>query len=108
MWMPAERIEWLSPVKSDEYAEYYDEEFLERLGITNLQVPLHCFWPRSGPRWDGLARTASGKVILVEAKAYIEEAVDYGSRASPVSAEKISVALAQTKAAFHSSAAAAW
>jgi len=68
-WASTERIEWLSPVKSDEYAEYYDEEFLERLGVSNVRVPLHSFWPRSGPRWDGLARTDSGKVILVEAKA---------------------------------------
>jgi hypothetical protein len=108
VWASAERIEWLSPVKSDEYAEYYDEQFLERLGVSNVRVPLHSFWPRSGPRWDGLARTESGKVILVEAKAYIEEAVDYGSRASSESAERISVALAQTKAAFRGSSAAKW
>jgi len=108
LWASTEQIEWLSPVRSDEYAEYYDEEFLERLGVTNVRVPLHCFWPRSGPRWDGLARTDSGKVILVEAKAHIEEVVDYGSRASPESAKRISAALAQTKVAFHGSSAAIW
>jgi hypothetical protein len=107
-WTPLERIEWRSPVTSDEYAEYYDEEFLERLGVTDIRVPLHDFWPRSGPRWDALARTANGKLILVEAKAYIEEAVDQGTRASPETAEKISTALAQAKAAFRASSSAAW
>ena len=29
----ADPIEWLSPVMSDGYAEYYDEAFLERLRI---------------------------------------------------------------------------
>jgi hypothetical protein len=58
-----EEIEWLSPITSDEYAEYYDESFLELLGIDNLKVPLRDFWPRSGPRWDGLARTASGRLF---------------------------------------------
>jgi hypothetical protein len=32
-WPDDENIEWLSPVASDEYAEYYDQEFLELLGI---------------------------------------------------------------------------
>jgi hypothetical protein len=107
-WTPAEPIEWLSPVESDHYSEYYDECFLQRLGLTDLRLPLDHFWPRGGPRWDGLAKTASGKVILIEAKEYIEEAVDYGSRASPKSREKISAALAQAKTAFRSSAALTW
>lgn len=103
-----EEIEWLSPITSDEYAEYYDESFLELLGINDLRVPLRDFWPRSGPRWDGLARTASGKVILVEAKAYIEEGVDYRSKASPASLEKINKALDQAKAAFMANPDAPW
>jgi hypothetical protein len=27
-------IEWVSPIKSDDYAEYFDNAFLERLGIS--------------------------------------------------------------------------
>lgn len=103
-----EAIQWLSPVRSDEYAEYYDESFLELLGIDDLKVTLREFWPRSGPRWDGLARTASGKVILVEAKAYIEEGVDYRSKASPASLAKINEALDQAKAAFRANPDAPW
>ena len=70
-WGSADRIEWRSPVSADAYAEYYDEEFLDRLGLSELKSPLEKFWPKSGPRWDGLARTSSGKILLVEAKAYI-------------------------------------
>jgi hypothetical protein len=70
-WDPRDRIEWLSPIASDAYREYYDEAFIEQLGLTGLKVPLSEFWPRSGPRWDALAKTKSGKLIIVEAKAYI-------------------------------------
>jgi hypothetical protein len=31
--------------------------------------------PPSGPRWDGLARTQSGKILLVEAKAHISRSL---------------------------------
>jgi hypothetical protein len=95
-----EQIEWLSPIAADDYAEYFDGEFLTRLGVSNPKVPLSDFWPESGPRWDGLAKTASGKLILVEAKAYIEEGVDYKSGAGPRSLGKISAALSQAKSAF--------
>src|ERR1700722_4779013 len=88
-WSSDDRIEWLSPVMSDQYAEYFDEAFLERLKVTDLRVPLHTFWPRSGPRGDGLARTGSGKVILVEAKAHIDECVDLGTRAKAESGQRI-------------------
>jgi hypothetical protein len=82
-WSSEERIEWLSPVKSDQFAEYYDDAFLKLLKVSNLRVPLRKFWPSSGPRWDGLARTDCGKMILVEAKAHIDECIDLGSRAKP-------------------------
>ncbi len=107
-WDSNEKIQWLSPVEDDEYAEYYDQEFLDRLGITNLKVPLSKFWPRSGARWDGLARTESGKVILVEAKAYIEEGVDYRSHAGEKSLAKIRKALEAAKYDFGANEDAPW
>jgi hypothetical protein len=107
-WRPDDYIEWVSPVKSDGYAEYYDQAFLTRLGLDTLAVPLTEFWPTGGPRWDALAKAGGGKVILVEAKAYIEEVVDGGSRATPGSAAKIAAALARTKAAFGSASAGSW
>lgn len=107
-WPFNEQISWLSPVESDGYAEYYDEAFLERLGVSNLKVPLRDFWPQSGPRWDGLARTDSGRLILVEAKAYIEEGVDYRSKAGPGSMVKIQAALAKAKKGFRCTEDAPW
>jgi len=88
-----EQIEWLSPIASDDYAEYYDEDFISKFGLPALRLPLKEFWPANGPRWDGLARTSSGKLIFVEAKAYIEEGVDYASKAGPKSLEQIRRAL---------------
>src|SRR5882672_11842209 len=99
-WDRRDRVEWLSPIASDDYAEYFDQEFLDRLGVSNAKVSLNDFWPERGPRWDGLAKTASGKLLLVEAKAYIEEAIDYRSKAGSKSLGKISAALARAKKAF--------
>ena len=81
-WPKGESIKWLSPIRENKYAEYYDQAFLDQLGLPHLRVPLASFWPSSGPRWDALGRTESDKMILVEAKAYIEESVDHSSRAS--------------------------
>ena len=69
----ARRIEWRSPLRSDDYAEYYDEDFLDKLGVCLNRTPLESFWPRSGPRWDGLGATDSGQYLMVEAKAHIRE-----------------------------------
>lgn len=99
-WNDSESIEWCSPLRNDQYAEYYDKEFLECLGVSDLQVPLSDFWPRSGPRWDGLARTDGGKLILVEAKAYPEEAVDGTTDAGLASLRRIEAAIAEAKKAY--------
>ncbi len=107
-WSSDEKIQWLSPISEDDYAEYYDQEFLSRLGITDLKVPLSDFWPNSGARWDGLARTSGGKVILVEAKAYIEEGVDFKSKAGERSYAKIRKALEQAKSDFGANVDAPW
>jgi hypothetical protein len=107
-WDESEAIEWLSPILSDQYSEYYDSAFLKRLGITDLKAPLESFWPRSGPRWDGLAKTESGKYLLVEAKAYIEEGVDFRSKAGPGSLAKIHAALEEAKQAFGATEEAPW
>jgi len=101
-------INWLSPVKEDAYAEYYDESFLQRLGVTALQEPLSNFWPSSGPRWDGLGKTNCGKLILVEAKAYIEEAIDFRSRAKGKSLEFIQSSLKKSEVAFGVNKNASW
>lgn len=107
-WTSQESIQWLSPIKDDNYAEYYDQAFLDRLGLYNLRTPLKSFWLPSGPRWDGLAKTTSGKVILVEAKAHIEETVDYHSKASSESLDQINRSLSDTKKAFGAYTDARW
>lgn len=106
-WRDAE-IDWRSPRQDDDYAEYYDQAFLDRLGVNNPTMPLDEFWPKSGPRWDGLARTSDGKLILVEAKAHIDEAVDFRSKASPAALRRIEQRLDEAKSAFHASADACW
>jgi hypothetical protein len=108
-WSQSESISWLSPLREDGYAEYYDQDFLNRLGLTKLPKPLTTFWPRSGPRWDALAKTANGRVVLVEAKAYVEESVDFASRASsPESLVQINRALAEAKEGFGARYEAPW
>lgn len=57
----------------DDYAECRDQAFLNLLDIRLPTRPLAFFWPRGGPQWDGLGRAASGEVILVEAKAHLNE-----------------------------------
>jgi hypothetical protein len=76
-----EQVYWLSPLSNDSYAEYYDETFLGLLGVKDLHIPLREFWPAGGPRYDALAKTSGDKIILLEAKAYIEELADGGTKA---------------------------
>src|SRR5690242_6108988 len=60
-WDSQDEIRWLSPLASDDFAEYFDQGSLDQLGVRDTIVPLHNFWPRSGPRWDALGSTKSGK-----------------------------------------------
>lgn len=104
-----ELIEWLSPLRSDGYAEYRDQSFLKRLGIESTTVPLHEFWPLRGPQWDALARTASNKYILVEGKAYEAEAVGQETKArNQASIELIQASLKKTRTFLGAGVAADW
>lgn len=66
-------ITWYSPLQSDSYSEYRDGDFLDVLGLSIHKSALRSFWPNGGPQWDALAKTKSGKIILVEAKANEKE-----------------------------------
>lgn len=93
-----ESIHWLSPLREDDYREYYDRPFIEQLGISLEKRPLKSFWPRSGPRWDGLGRANRSQPLLVEAKSYIKEMRSLGSGAtSQKSIEKIAGSLQDTQ-----------
>jgi hypothetical protein len=92
----AERIDWLSPLANDGYAEYRDDRFLKKICHPELAPALAAFWPARGPQWDALARTNNGDVLLVEAKAHIDEMFSSGTQAGPESRPLIESALANT------------
>ncbi|MBA7693919.1 hypothetical protein ES703_102516 [subsurface metagenome] len=94
----SDNIHWLSPLSTDEYAEYRDASFTEKLGITLNWRSRESFWPERGPQWDALGNTDSGKVILVEAKSHLGEIVSPGTQASETSRKKITTSLEETKA----------
>ena len=87
------RIDWLSPLESDDFAEYRDEGFLKQLGREDLSGDLQVFWPARGPQWDALGRTDKGDLLLVEAKAHVEEMCSSGTAAGVTSRERISATL---------------
>lgn len=103
-------IEWVSPTSTDDFAEYRDAAFLQRLGLDRLVSPLADFWPANGPQWDALGLSADGSVFLVEAKANIPEAKSPGTAAKAGSASraKIEAALAETKQFLGSSSLSDW
>ncbi len=92
----AKNIEWKSPIKSDDYAEYRDTDFIKKLWI-KIKIPLSSFWPTRGPQWDGLGRTSENEIFLIEAKANIPEVVSPATQASKNSLSLIEKSLADTK-----------
>ncbi len=90
-------LKWVSPLRATNYAEYWDTAFLRALGLEEYAPALRDFWPRGGPHWDGLAQTADGAVVLVEAKANVREMVTFCRASSPRSLAQISAALDATQ-----------
>ena len=93
-----ETVQWLSPLESDGFAECRDHAFLKRLGIIPQYQRLEDFWPAQGPVWDGLARTSSGRCLLIEAKANIPEFSTSPTGASEGSLHQIRKAFDETRA----------
>ena len=91
------KIDWKSPLRSDGYAEYRDEDFLIILGALNrIRYPLIDFWPIKGPQWDALG-VSGDEIILVEAKANIPEMVSPGTKAEPGTRKRIENSLNELK-----------
>jgi len=90
-------IEWVSPLKDAKYSKYRDNDFLERLGINELKVPLNHFWPNNGPQWGALGKGSNGEVFLVEAKAHVEEIISSCEAKSPKSRKRIQRRLKETR-----------
>ena len=92
----ASEITWRSPLIDDDHAEYRDESFLEKIEAANLAKDLSRFWPNRGPQWDALAMSDVGDILLVEAKAHIQEMLSSPTQAGPTSRKKIARALKET------------
>jgi hypothetical protein len=90
------KIEWLSPLKEDEYAEYRDEEALALLGLDIETFVYQPFWVEMGPQWDGIGR-AGERVFLVEAKSHIPELISSMQAKKPNSIKTIRDSLEKTK-----------
>ncbi len=90
-------IDWLSPLRADDYREYRDDAFLELLGIQLTRRPLESFWPNRGPQWDGLGKTSQGHQLLVEAKSHVKELVSSSAAKDPCSVAKMRQSLTETK-----------
>jgi hypothetical protein len=100
-------VMWLSPLAEDQWAEYRDEAFLQRIGHPALAADLKSFWPARGPQWDGLAKCGD-VVLLVEAKAHVGELASSCAAESPVSRDLITKSLDATKRALGAKADADW
>ena len=92
-----EPIVWRSPLDTEDFAEYLDATFLDRLGVRLEHRGLGSFWPRSGPRWDALARSGDS-ALLIEAKANIKELDSSPCSATLGSLARIRKALKETRA----------
>jgi hypothetical protein len=92
-------IDWRSPLATDRYAEYRDQAFLDRLGVS-LYEPLSSFWPRGGPQWDALGSGRDGTAVLVEAKAHINELFSPATGACETSLAAIQRSLRNTASAL--------
>lgn len=93
------KLEWLSPLKDDDYAEYVDQDFINRLDINSRIIkPLNDFWPNGGANWDGLAKD-NETFFLIEAKAHISEQMIESTGATSIeSINLIKKSLEETKA----------
>ena len=90
-------VTWKSPLETDQFAEYRDDEFLRILNLdSRIVVPLEEFWPKRGPQWDALG-VDNKTVFLVEAKAHVPEIVSPPTGAGPESKSRIMDTFAEVK-----------
>lgn len=102
------KIEWVSPLRRDDFAEYSDDDFLEKLGKANENIRITDFWPKGGPHWDALGKASDGSVFLIEAKAHISEMVSTPSQAGEDPLKIIRFKLERTKQFIHARADVDW
>ncbi len=102
-----DEITWRSPLEDDAFAEYRDQAFLQRLGVTLECRNLASFWPSNGPQWDALGKTCRGDVLLVEAKAHVGE-LKSDCGACPASLTQIQESLAEAGRYFQTTKTIEW
>ncbi|GAB5463045.1 hypothetical protein [Hoeflea alexandrii] len=100
-------VEWLSPLAADNFAEYRDEAFLDRVGLSPLSVVLDDFWPKRGPQWDALGVAEKSVVVLVEAKAHLDELFS-SFKAGETSRHRIESSLSVVRTALKAQDGADW
>lgn len=103
-------IQWKSPLIEDSYYEYQDD-FLKAIITDNIELQknklkLQDYWPRRGPVWDGIA-TVTGQdnkkgLLLIEAKAHIDETSSQIKATSDKSRKLIKATLHEVQAIFGS------
>lgn len=103
-------IQWKSPLMEDGYYEYQDY-FLKVITkdntvLNNYRITLQDYWPRRGPVWDGIA-TVTGQLnnkglLLVEAKAHINETSSQIKATSEKSRKLIQETIHEVQAVFGS------
>lgn len=69
----SDRLEWLSPIKKDNYREYQlnNADIIKKLGLE--KGIFKDFWPSRQPQWDGIAISEKGTLYLLEAKSHLSE-----------------------------------
>jgi hypothetical protein len=45
-----ENIYWKSPLESEDFAEYRDNDFIDVIGLDRNEIRLQEFWPERGPQ----------------------------------------------------------
>ena len=96
---------WISPIPNNDFYEYRDDFIrglsLKDVNISDTEKKIREFWPKNGPKWDGLGvvEDSNGKqgVLLIEAKAHTDETKSVWKASSDESKSKIGEALENVK-----------
>ncbi len=101
------RLQWLSPRRDDQWAEYRDDSFLARIGRADLIDALAAFWPKRGPQWDGLATDGAGRLFLLDSRAHLSE-LHSNCQFGPPARELIENSMESVKKAWGAESTADW
>jgi hypothetical protein len=101
------RLQWLSPLPEDLWAQYRDETMLGLIGRYDLADKLAEFWPKRGPQWDGVATDGAGQLLLFDAKAHRDE-LESSCHAGSPAVDHIRHSLDAAKTAYGADPAADW